>query len=180
MIGDVIRTRAALTALTLIPTLLVVGCTDDEPEPKFGPTPSETPSSPSSSATATAPARTPEETVRAWVDAQNTALDTGDTAGMEALSAPGCRGCADFTTPIERVYGNGGNFETTGWRIEGLSLRPSTDPKIVDLAATIAGGTTIASDGAEPIVYERQKELLVVKLIGAGDGWSISFIGFIT
>src|SRR4051812_38018201 len=66
MIGRVSRTRAVLTALSLLPVLLVAGCSDDDPEPKFAPTPSESASSasPSSSATPETPQPTMPEAAR--------------------------------------------------------------------------------------------------------------------
>lgn len=177
MIASVTRTRTVLTALTCTSVLALGACSGDDPEPKFAPTPTPTaPTSPSP----TDEAMSPEDTVRAWVDAQNHALRTGDTGAMKSLSADGCRGCDDFTNPIEQVYRDGGHFSTDGWTVEGTHLKSTADPSVVDLAVTIAGGRTTAKAGAQPVTYESEKELLVVKLVPDGDSWAISFIGFIT
>ncbi len=84
-----IRTRWALA--TLLAVCLVGACSDDDPQPDIA---EPTPSAPSSSATvSTSPTESatptlgPEETVRAWVDAWNEALRTGDTASVRALVA---------------------------------------------------------------------------------------------
>ena len=125
MIGDVSRTRAALTALLLIPALLLAGCSDDDPEPKFAPPSSEAPTSPSTSAAA---ALSPEDTVRAWVDAQNEALRTGDTSDMDALGTPDCRGCSDFSQPIRRVIADGGRYIGGEWSIDAAKARDGDGP----------------------------------------------------
>ena len=101
MIGGVSRTRATLTALTLIPTLLVAGRSDDDPKPKFEPPPSEAPSSASTSPTAGR--RPSQKNRREWVEAQNSA-HTGDTYGRWGHSATDPAGRASgLIEPITRV-----------------------------------------------------------------------------
>ncbi len=73
-----------------------VGCSEDDPEPNIDsdPTPSAdldvASASVSTSPTVTPTAMLgPDETVRAWVDAWNSALATGDTAALASLRADG-------------------------------------------------------------------------------------------
>jgi hypothetical protein len=128
MIGDVSRTRAALIALTL--TLVVAGCTDDDPKPKFEPPPSEAPSSVSPSATAgTAPtmpaaakgadAAAAEAFVKFYWDTVNYAQASGDVAPLKAL-AHGCKGCDNGVEFIEAAYADGGEIRGGGGKVSGL------------------------------------------------------------
>ncbi len=79
------------------------------------------------------------------------------------------------------MHADGGYFKTEGWSIDGLNLRNSgTDTPIVDAAVTIAGGKTLESEGAEPVVYGPEKHLLAFKLKDDGAGWGVSFVGFIS
>src|SRR6478609_11779950 len=118
MIGDVSRTRAALTALSLIPALLVTGCSDDDPKPKFGPTPSATPSSTPSSATSgpTTPLPTlPPEAQGTGPDAAeafvkfywatvNYAQATGDIDALRKLGDNSCKACRGGVGYLEEVF----------------------------------------------------------------------------
>jgi hypothetical protein len=179
MIGAVSRTRAVITALSVIPVLLVAGCTDDEPKPKFEPTPSETPSS--ASPTTSPAALSPEETVRAWVDAQNTALRTGDTSSLAALSADPCNTCDQFIDPIAQVYADGGSFRGGAWTIAAVKARPGGRSRtVVDVGIDIDGGTTQETSDSEPVEYVADKRIMQFRLVPVGGGWAISFIGFVS
>ena len=70
--------RSPLAALALMLALACAGCSDDDPEPRFGP-PESTSPAPTETGTTSEPPEPldPEETVRAWVEARNTALRTG-------------------------------------------------------------------------------------------------------
>lgn len=125
MIGVVSRSRAALTALSLIPVLLVAGCSDDEPKPKFAPPSSESPSSPSTSPTAPTGLTPPEipsaakerspagarAFVRHWIAIVNLAQRTGETSGVVALNDVRCSGCRGIIKAIDSVYQAGGYIE---------------------------------------------------------------------
>lgn len=122
----------------------------------------------------------PEETVRAWVDAQNVALRTGDTADLRSLSSGHCRGCDDFIKPIEQVYRNGGHYETAGWVVEAAKAHGDTDvPVEVDVGVTIAGGKTVLKAGERPISYETEKRILLFKVEPGADGSTVAFVGFV-
>src|SRR3954470_17037219 len=125
MIGAVRRTRAVLTALSVIPVLLVAGCTDDDPEPKLAPPSSEAPTSATHSSTATTvppqpelPAAAQERSdvgaeafVRYWLDVVNFAQLTGDTSELGALNDVRCWGCRGIVNAIDSAYQSGGRIE---------------------------------------------------------------------
>ena len=78
--------RSPLAALALLLALACAACNDDDPEPRFGP-PESTSPAPTETETTSEPPEPldPEETVRAWVEAQNLALRTGETQDVRAL-----------------------------------------------------------------------------------------------
>jgi len=175
-----IRTRWAL--VTLVATCLLGACSDDDPEPDIAdPTPSVSSSSvavsPSPTVSAT-PALGPEDTVRAWVDAQNLGLSTGDTASLRALAADGCQGCSEFPDAIEKVFDAGGRFEGGRWSILRTKVEdPAARPVRVNVGVRIAGGSTTPSAGAEPTPYEPTSKLIVFELSDRTGQWLISLIG---
>ena len=163
-------------AATLLAVGLLAACTDD-PEPKVEP--SESPTRP----TTTSPTRPPEElqptgVVRAWIDAQNEALISGDTAELRRISDPSCTTClSGFVDPIEDVYAAGGHFETDGWRVTAAQSRESSSPTIeVDVGVEISGGRTYADSEAEPVSYETETRILLFKVRDQ----AVTFVGFVS
>jgi hypothetical protein len=173
--------RTSVAAVVVVVALLGA-CSDDDPKPDIAdPTPSASTSSAAVSTSPTVsatPALGPEETVRAWVEAQNHALKTGDTSGLRALSATGCKGCAEFPDAIDEVVTAGGSFEGGQWTVARTQVEdPSARPVRVNVAVRIAGGTTIAAAGGEPTNYGASSRLLVFELADASGAWLISLIG---
>ncbi|GAA4690079.1 DUF6318 family protein [Nocardioides conyzicola] len=178
MIGDVSRTRAALTAFTLLSVLGLAGCTDDDPEPKFAPPSSEAPTSPSTSAAA---ALSPEDTVRAWVDAQNLAMTSGDSTEVRSLGTSDCESCDGLIDPIDAVIDAGGRFETSGWTVDrAKQVSDNSDETTVKAAVTIAAGRTYNSSDAEPVVYGVDRSILQFKLRQTDGRWLVAFVGFLS
>lgn len=175
------RSRPAI-ALGLAMPLFVLGGCSEEPEPRFAP-PSES-SSPAVESGTPSPrpsAANPVATVRAWVDAQNTALTTGDTEQLKALSADSCQACDDFIKPIERVYRQGGYFHTKGWKVVAAKTRPgSKDPFVVNTGVSIAGGKTLTRQGAQPVVYGPDKRIIVFRVVEQQSRFVVSFLGFLS
>ncbi|WP_155992824.1 DUF6318 family protein [Nocardioides sp. URHA0020] len=175
------RARAVLALSSLLPVLLLAGCSDDEPQPKFGPTPSATAPTSASTASSSAAALGPEETVRAWVDAQNIALRTGDTSRLEALSHDPCKTCDQFIDPIAQVYSDGGSFQGGAWTVAAAKARSQTESRtVVDVGVEVDGGSTKKSSQAQPVKYEADKHIMEFRLVADGDDWAISFIGFLS
>ncbi|GAA2143321.1 hypothetical protein GCM10009844_15690 [Nocardioides koreensis] len=171
------RSRLAVALGLALPVLLVGGCSDD-PVPQVAP--HESPA-PSVSESSSPQALGPVATVRAWIKAQNFALQGGDTDALRELSAHPCKACDDFIEPIEDVYAKGGRFDTRGWKIEGAKARSgSKQPVVVDTAITISGGKTVRSAGSQPVAYEAEKHIMVFKVVQNEGRWAVSFIGFIS
>lgn len=177
--------RAAAMVVAL---LLIAGCSED-PKPRFE-EPSETPTESSRpTSPPTDPSESPEPsaddldplgTVKAWTLSRNLALQTGDTAAARDLSAPGCRTCFNYLDPIEQVIEAGGQFRTEGWKIIGSNVRTkSAEGATVDVGFEFAAGRTIPAAGAEPIVFEADKQLLTFRLIQTDGQWLIEWIAVI-
>src|SRR4051794_5689323 len=126
MIGVVSRTRAVLTAAVLLSALALGGCTDDDPEPKFGPTESSSPASPTSPSTTTASGQIAPSMPAAAMDADaaaaeafvsfywktvNYAQATGDLEPLSRLGAPTCKACKSGVEYLKDVYENGGKID---------------------------------------------------------------------
>ena len=171
--------RTPLAALALV-AALGVGC-DDEPEPDFAPpeTTSPAPSDPTTTDSPEPEKLSPEETVRAWVEAQNLALRTGDTSEASVLSQA-CDACKDFIDPIKETYEAGGRYRTNGWRIVSLELQ-SSEGANAKVAAGIefAGGRRIPEAGAQPVIFGPEKHIMLFELSRAATVWQINLMGFV-
>jgi hypothetical protein len=163
--------------------LVLAGCSGDDPEPKMAPTESVA-STPSTSAPTVSPSvdpLSPEETVRAWVKARNAALQDGDTAAVRALSSSTCESCFGLIEPIEKIYADGGHFETKGWRVAAAKERGAGSERAsVDTALVFAGGRTVSEAGAAPVRYASEKHIVVFKLAIVDDEWRVKFLGFLS
>ena len=168
------RAAAALAALAV----LVSGCSDDEPtprvEPSVSPSPSTTPASPSGEPSDPPTPRGPEETVRAWVEARNHLVRTGDPSAVDALSSSDCATCEDSTSPVEQIYLDGGHFETFGWRVSAIKVLSSDEHSAqVGAAVVYAAGRTIPSPGAEPVAYEVERHIAKFRLTKEAGTWKL-------
>ncbi len=170
--------------------LLLCGLTacDDEPTPEIpDPTPSSSSPAPTESVSPTeatstpAVALTPEETVRAWVNAENRAIRTGDTSVQRALAASDCVGCANFVEPIEKVFESGGSYVGGEWQLVSTNINEESDQTVkLSAAVRIAAGSLIETDGAEPIDFESASHLLRMELREEGGRWLFTVIAFIS
>lgn len=175
------RTRVAAIATLLALTTAACG---DDPEPNFAPPePSPSPSEVQTSEPPSEPpkALSPEDTVRAWVDARNRALNTGDVGEVRQLSAASCSSCDDLINSIVEVYSNGGDFDTKGWRvIRSRVVSQETTSAEVSAGLALAGGQTISEVGAEPVAYPPEKEIATFQLSRADGVWKLGQIGFLS
>ncbi|WP_155993317.1 DUF6318 family protein [Nocardioides sp. URHA0020] len=114
------RARAVLALSSLLPVLLLAGCSDDEPEPKFGPTPSATAPS-SASPSPSAPAKSKHQQQAALIDdfiaAVTQALGTGDPSAFLALTADTCQNCRVLADNLEDAFSDGGRIEGGKWEL---------------------------------------------------------------
>jgi hypothetical protein len=187
MIGVVSRTRAVVTALSVIPVLLVAGCTDDDPKPKFEPSPSsEAPTSPSTTTGTATPAMPvaaqqqsdvgAEAFVRYWIEVVNFSQRTGETSGLVGLNDVRCSGCRGIVKAIDSAYRSGGHIEggdITAGRLRKLPLdfgaewaayaKAKAGPQIV----VGADGTQETHDGGPFDLYA---------YVSWNDGWSMRWL----
>jgi hypothetical protein len=172
------RLRCALA--TLVAGVLLVACSDDDPEPKVSdPTPSavSTSAAVTASPSASADDADPEVTIRSWVDDWNRALRSGDTSALRAYESESCRGCDELVGPVEEIAEAGGSFEGGSWTIAGLKAVSETQRDAqVNLAVDVAQGSTAPSAGADPTAYPATKHLLRFRLARDGELWRISVI----
>ena len=169
-----VRVAAALAALTLI----VAGCTDDDPEPKVDPTPS-TSTTTTPDPTSTEAPLTPVQTVTAWVEARNETLKDGRTTEVYALSTPDCSTCRDLVEPFVQLLADGGSIETDGWTIDSSRERPAFQKNQQVIAAlTFAGGhTELPGEGSSP--FPEEKHILQFQLREAASGWLVAQVVFL-
>ena len=168
--------------------VLLVGCSEDDPRPRMAPTPtpSATPTPSQMLSVEPTPIESPEVlgpegTVRAWIEARNQAMATGDTADVTALSGSGCSSCRDLIAPIEETYAQGGRYETSGWTVVRSKVEGNVDAiASVTVALRLAGGTTYDSAEAAPINYPAERRIAVFELAKDVDTtWLVSLIGFL-
>jgi len=158
---------------------LLAAC-DDDPRPRIGP-PESTSPAPTDPSSSTPESLGPKETVRAWVEARNYALNTGDVAQVRDLSAASCETCTDLIDPIAEVYKEGGRFETEGWTIASSNVSKQKGRRAeVQVALDVAGGRTTESAGAKPVEYPPEKRIAVFKLNRIEKAWRVSFLGFLS
>ncbi len=148
-----------MLALGLVLGLIlgVAGCSGDDPEPRVEPSGSGTPSASVSTSPET---MTPKQTVRAWVDAQNEALVTGDTTRVRELECGQLSSPAmDSSTQSSEVYAAGGQFKTRGGRSTRLTLQPRRQDRAVVKACRDhprRRDDCQRAAGEDPVTYRRR------------------------
>lgn len=178
MISGVSRTRTLLAAIVLS-ALALGGCSDD-PEPRSDPGPAP-PSTSAVSPSAAGEADDPRQSFRTWIEARNEALHSGDTARVESLSTDDCGSCQNSIDPIREVHSKGGRFETVGWLVDSVTLENETEITAkLSAAITYAEGKTYPSANADPISYEEEHHIVLVKLEKLGGRWLLSEIGYVS
>ena len=175
---------ARIAALLAAVTLLASSCSNDDPQPRLTTPDTTSPSSPSTSPsvepTETTQPLGPEATVRAWVEARNLAMRTGDTIEVMQLSAPQCTSCDDLIDPITQTYKEGGRYETKGWRVLRSRIQAQSPQKVqITAGLTLAGGTTYATSEAAPVEYPSENRIAVFEVTPQRGGWVVSLIGFV-
>jgi hypothetical protein len=112
--------RLALASLLAAAVLIASsGCSDDPSAPSLtASTQPVTSSSPTESETTSTKPQSPIKFVRAWVDAENVAINSGDVTPLLTFEAQSCFNCKQLLKPIKRIYGAGGFIHSKGWRME--------------------------------------------------------------
>jgi len=173
------RTRAALAALLVAG--LLASCSEDDPEPDIAdPTTSAPTGTASESASPSAKPTglaTPKSTVAAWVAVWNAALSSGDTRAIHRLETPDCRNCAAISAVIDDVVAAGGSFQGGEWSIGKSKVVVVDERRVkVNVAMSVAEGSTINSAGEEPVHYEADKRIVVYELERTAGSWLVDAI----
>jgi hypothetical protein len=186
----VTRTRTAITALSCLSVLALGACSDDDPEPKFAPTPSTSaPTSPSTTAASgpaepTMPAAAGQRSdagaeafVRYFIEVLNFAQRTGNTGTLDQISTPNCSACAGYITAIDTAYGGGGRVE--GGQIQVGRLRELPKDYGADWGAYGQGRATpqviFSGDGSKKSYVGGQFPLYVYPKWD-GRGWAMQWM----
>jgi hypothetical protein len=172
--------RSPLAALALLLALACASCSDDDPEPKIAPPESSSPAPTETETTSEPPEPLdPEETVRAWVEARNVTVHTGNAKAVYGLSTDGCTTCSNSVEPIRQVYKDGGRLETFGWRVQSVERKPDFDSSgNVAAALVFTAGRTFPTANADPVVYDEEKHILLFRLKQDGQQWKIDHFAY--
>lgn len=173
-----LATAAALVALACGLAACDDGTGDIPPVEK---TPEVSTGSKSPSATTSTAAATPDlepvEVVKAWADAINSAIRTGDVQKGLSLATKDCQDCQNELQPIADFYASGGTI--SGGRVTIVNakvLDSSADTATVAASVDKAGGATKTSAGARPASYEADKYIEEYTLRRSDDRWWIAKI----
>jgi hypothetical protein len=189
----VTRTRTVITALTLVSVLALGACSDDDPEPKFAPTPATSaPTSPSTTAASgpteptmpaaakgTSPASA-EEFVRFYWEMADYAQATGDLEGLRSISDPGCRACQqvlDFLRSVERRSGviRGGATELSA--VSSAPVGDDGERRVVRFNLTSEKQTVDLPGSAQDETYPAGTVAAEAVLRSSDTGWVIEYWG---
>ncbi|GAA4698928.1 hypothetical protein [Nocardioides conyzicola] len=164
MIGDVSRTRAALTALFLIPVLLLAGCSDDEPKPKFAPPSSEAPTSPTT---------TEVDPQAAFIDEffseVTNSISSGDPTPFLEM-APGCKNCQVIARNLSAAYEDGGRIEGGRWTVESATKSSESE---WSLSLRTAEERWLDADDQVVKIVDPATLQVSLLLKPAGSGWTV-------
>jgi hypothetical protein len=121
----------------------------------------------------------PAGAVRAWVEARNAALVSGDTTELRALSDPSCESCTHVVRSIEDVYAAGGRIRTSGWSVKSATvLDGGTARSTVTADVVFAARRVVRAAGERPKAFGPQRHTMVFKLHRAGGSLVVDFVGF--
>lgn len=126
MIGAVSRTRAVITAATVLVALALGGCSSDDPEPKFSPTPTESsPTMIESSPTETIDGdrEQQEDMLVEFFDEVSAAITTGESGGFVSMTSPECANCRVLVENLDDAFANGGSIQGGQWTTTSITYR---------------------------------------------------------
>jgi hypothetical protein len=119
--------------------------------------------------------------VRAWVDARNDTVKTGDVTSVADLSSTDCQTCVGSYGPVQQVYLDGGHYETDGWRISAAEVREQTGSNAQVLAGIVyAPGRTVPAEGAVPITYDTERHVVQFNLVTEDGVWNVASIVYLS
>ena len=178
------RSRLAIAVASVV-VLALVGACSAEPEPGTGPREHSSPPvgqepaaepltlpamPPAADGTGGSAART---FVHFWLKTLNYAIESGDSAAVEAVSSPTCRECGRIVKTIDDIYGRDGRLSGGIWRMTSLRALP------VDRGADWAGYVTAAVSeqkwtepgGVKGLTYDAGQGFMYTYAARQRDSW---------
>lgn len=169
------RFDAAAAAVLVAASL--VGCSDDDPDPRVSPSPTaSSPADPSpTSASATPEAETPEAFIERWAELETEMQNTGETAAYRAVTSR-CQACVDLADLVEKYYEAGGYIRTEGHTVLSIDAR-----------APASAHVFLVRMRSAPSQYKESRDAPIQRLEGGtsdyeltlsreSSGWSLLFI----
>lgn len=193
---DVTRTRTVITAFTLVSVLALGACSDDDPEPKFAPTPSPSTSAPTSPSTTAASgpveptmpaaakgtdAASAEAFVKFYWEMVAYAQETGHLDGLKVLSDSTCLPCKRGIAYLKSVFDRDGEIAGGVGTVHRLSTGFVNDDG--DEKAVVEFELTNTRQQVDFPGTHRDKEfpagtLSMTAMLGhAGNGWVMTYWG---
>jgi hypothetical protein len=184
--------RPAWLAGVVVATLLVAGCSGDEPDAQ-----PRKPSAPSTSPVATtSPSPTPPALPAAarrnskagavafahhYIDLINYAAATGATDTLRASSESRCRGCARLIRSIDDIYSHGGWIRTPGWQPQSwTSLGKARDREWeITVSVRMPSEKRKTSDRAPVTRSKPSKGVANFRVEYGPQGWSMAEMGLL-
>jgi hypothetical protein len=169
--------RLALASLLAAAILIATsGCSDD---PSAAPSPpastGSVTSSPTQSETTSTKPQRPVAFVRAWVDAENAAINSGDVTSLVSFEAPSCFNCKQLLKPITRIYQAGGFIHTKGWRIKRPNVVDSGGQDVLVTMLIITSVEVVKPSHNSPIQHHKPDRLgFSVTLTPKAETWRIT------
>ena len=167
-------------ALALGLVLALSACGGD-PEPQFEAHPSPAPSE----VTTSAPAKeaweekSPEGAVafaEHWVDELNDASMSGETQGLQAVSAEGCSSCASLIDFIDETYAEGGEIRGGQWQLRKVTYSSPDNGRTVAVGGTmkIPPQTVVSPDGQRQKAAGLEAEYFFT--LSWSQGWQVDVV----
>jgi hypothetical protein len=189
----VTRTRTVITVFTLVSVLALGACSDDEPEPKFAPTPSTSaPTSPSTTAASgptepTMPAAakgtnaaSAEAFVTFYWEMVNYAQATGETSSLRKLGQK-CLTCSRGIDSVEKVYEAGGEIRGGVGSLSAMTTHFLADPDhqraVVEFTLTNTKQLVDYPGTARDKKYTPGSLAFQAMLERTASGWTVLLVG---
>jgi hypothetical protein len=179
--GCQVRSLRMALASPLAAAVLVAtsGCSDD---PSMAPTTSASSqlmasSSPTQSGNGAPKSQRPIAFVRAWVDAENAAINSGDVTSLVSFEAPSCFNCKQLLKPIKRIYQAGGFIHSTGWRMQHPNAVDSGGDSVLVTMLVATSVETVQPSAGAPIEHHKPDKLgFSLTLTPKAGSWAITEI----
>lgn len=149
---------------TVVGTLLLAGCSGEEPSasppsepPSTTPTVSPpTPTPPSLPASARKPNKAGAVAfAHHYIDLVNFASRTGDLVTLREASAASCRSCQNILKILEGVYGRGGRVQGGHWTVRSYSAVAAGPRATWLVAMNLRADSQVVRSGAKAAPEER-------------------------